>query len=218
MSGDYRGRANRPLTASRRSIQSALDDREEALATLLERPGGPRTLLNRFVGKPRVLGSVGNTSKPVVRVPLKRGVPGEVLDIQLRDVNSTAVDRVFYRCLAISSSDSIESTPREYTATWYAAQLLAEGTKTQTPSWWSRGLRRSTTMRVLSGRKASRGTACRICGRRKLSRLELNWRRRNGYAVWRCQHRRPLPTTRRDLFEAGGVIVGLVLCILVVRL
>lgn len=56
---------------------------------------------------------------------------------------------------------------------------------------------------------------CMVCGRRKLSRTEFNWRRENGYAVWRCRHRRPSPTVRHDLIEAGGVIAALVVCIVV---
>ncbi len=50
---------------------------------------------------------------------------------------------------------------------------------------------------------------CAICGRRKLSSTEYNWRRKNGYAAWRCQHRRPSPSAHRDLLEAVGVIAFL---------
>jgi hypothetical protein len=56
---------------------------------------------------------------------------------------------------------------------------------------------------------------CKLCGRERLSREEFNWRRKNGLAVWRCQHRRPSPTVRHDLIEAGGVIAALVVCIVV---
>jgi hypothetical protein len=54
---------------------------------------------------------------------------------------------------------------------------------------------------------------CSICGREKLSREEFAWRRKNGLAVWYCQHRRPSPTYRREVLEAGGVIAALVIYI-----
>jgi len=53
---------------------------------------------------------------------------------------------------------------------------------------------------------------CRICGRERLSKEDYAWRRKNGYAVWRCQHRRPSPSNRRGLLEAGGVIAALAAC------
>jgi hypothetical protein len=55
-------------------------------------------------------------------------------------------------------------------------------------------------------------TQCPICGRRRLARKEFNWRRGNGLAVWRCNHRRPSTSTRHDLLDAGGVIAALATC------
>lgn len=197
------GMNGRLITSSQR-LRRVLDDREEALATLLERPGGQQALPRRCGGKPKWLGGAGSTTKPVVRIPLKRGVPGEVLDIQLRDARSTTVERVLYRCLSISSWDSIESTPWDYSATWHAAQLLTA--RAVAP-------KRPKEVRVVSMPASSQGSTCRICGRRKLTRKEYNWRRQHGYAVWRCQHRRPSPSRRAGLIDAGGVIVALVACI-----
>jgi hypothetical protein len=192
------------LTASGQHLQRALSDREEALATLLERPGGSKALLRRYGGKPERLDRTRSATKPVVRIPLKWGVPGEVLDIQLRDTRGATVERVLYRCLSISSHDCIESTPRDYSATWHAAQLLAAHVAAP---------KHAKAARIVSTPAPSQGSTCRICGRRKLARKEYNWRRQNGYAVWRCNHRRPSPTGRRDLLEAVGVVAALVACI-----
>jgi hypothetical protein len=75
-------------------------------------------------------------------------------------------------------------------------------------------LRRPKVARVVSVPSRSKGAQqCLVCGRRRLSREEYNWRRRNGYAVWRCQHRRANPSQRRGLLQAGGVIAALVACI-----
>lgn len=197
---------NTRYTVSGQQLQRVLSDREEALATLLERPGGAKTLLHRYGGPPEKLGHAGSTTKPVVRIPLKQGVPGEVLDVQLRDGRSTTVERVLYRCLSISSRDSIESTPRDYSATWHAAQLFA--TRVVVP-------KRAQAVRIVSTPAPSQGSTCRTCGRRKLTRTEYNWRRRNGYALRRCQHWRPSPTGKHDLMQAGGVLVALVTCICV---
>lgn len=189
-------------------LQWVLDGREEALATLLERPGGSKALLRRYGGRPERLVRAGTATKPVVRIPLKRGVPGEVLDVQLRDIRGATVERVLYRCLSISDYDSIESTPSDYSATWHAAQLLAA--QAAAP-------KRAKAVRVVSTPAPSQGSTCRVCGRRKLTRNEYNWRRRNGYAVWRCQHRRSSSTVRHDLLEAVGVIAVLVAWIFVAR-
>jgi hypothetical protein len=184
-------------------LRQVLDDREEALATLLEQAGDPRVVLRRLRdGAPQWLTSTGYGVPPVVRVPLKGGVPGEVLDIQLRDADSPIVERVLYRCLAISSRDSIEATQWEdYTATWHAAQFFAQEVKVQSRS-------RATAVRVVSAPTRPQGPQCSTCGRRRLSREEYNWRRRNGYAVWRCQHRRPSPKRHRDLVQSVGVVVA----------
>jgi hypothetical protein len=203
-----------PRTASGQHLLRVLKDREEALANLLERPGGAKALLRLCDGKSRWLGRVGTTNKPVVRVRLKRGVPGEVLDIQLRDTNSATVERVHYRCLAISSQDSIESTPREYTATWYAAGLFAAYVQSSRRPMVAGTLKSSKTARTVTTLKQPPGSTCRICGRRKLSREEYAWRRRNGYAVWRCQHRRPSPKRNRDLTQALSLVAVLTACAL----
>jgi hypothetical protein len=189
-------------------LRQVLDDREEALATLLEQAGDPRVLRHLRDGAPQRLASA------VVRVRLKRGVPGEVLDIELQHADSTKVVRVLYRCLAISSRDSIEATRWEnYTATWHAAQFFAQDTRTQAAPQVGRVFGRPKVTRVVSAPIRSQGPHCPICGRRRLSREEYNWRRRNGYAVWRCQHRRRSSTGKRGLVEAGGLIAGLVACI-----
>jgi hypothetical protein len=125
----------------------------------------------------------------------------------LRDAGSTTVERVWYRCLSISSRDSIESTPWDYSATWHAAQLFAAHAV---------ALNRAPAVRIVSAPAASQWPTCRVCGRRKLTRDEHNWRRRNGYAAWRCQHRRPSPNRRKDLIGAGGSIVALVAAIALV--
>jgi hypothetical protein len=67
-------------------------------------------------------------------------------------------------------------------------------------------------VRVISVPARPNRPTCQLCGRQKLSREEYNWRRRNGYAVWRCQHRRQVPSHNRDLIEASGVIAALVVC------
>jgi hypothetical protein len=68
-------------------------------------------------------------------------------------------------------------------------------------------------VRVVSIPVRSGRPRCPICGREKLSREDYAWRRKNGLAVWHCQHRRPSPTHRREVLEAGGVIAVLVVCI-----
>jgi hypothetical protein len=192
-------------------LRQVLDDREEALAILLERAGDPRVLRRLRDGAPQRVASA------VIRVRLKRGVPGEVLDIELEHADSTKIVRVRYRCLSISSRDSIEATQWEnYTATWHTAQFFAQDMKSQVWPRVGRVPRPTKAAHVVSTPARSKGTQqCRVCGRRRLSREEYNWRRRNGYAVWRCQHRRSNPSQRRELVQAGGVIAGLVACILV---
>lgn len=201
--------ARRPTGLQR--LRQVLDDREEALATLLESTGNPKVLRRLRDGAPQRLASTGYGGSPVVRVRLKGGVPGEVLDIQLRDADSRIVERVLYRCLAISSRGSIEATEGwDYTATWHAAQFFAQDIKVRTRPWARRLLEKPKVTRVVSAPTRQQGPTCRICGRRRLSREEYNWRRRNGYAVWRCQHRRANPSQRRGLVQAGGVIAALV--------
>ncbi len=56
---------------------------------------------------------------------------------------------------------------------------------------------------------------CSICGREWLSREEYAWRRKSGFAVWRCQHRRPSPNRNRELKEAAAVVAALAACALV---
>jgi hypothetical protein len=200
-------------TADSQQLRQVLDEREEALATLLERPDGAEALLRLCDGTPRRLGRVGTTTKPVVRVQLKRGVPGETLDIQLRDADSTVVARVLYRCSAISGQASIEVTPRDYSATWHAAELVAAHAQRAGRPKAAGKVKDSKTPRAVSTPKHPSGATCRVCGRRKLSGEEYNWRRRNGHAVWRCQHRKPNPSQRRGLVQAGGLIAGLVVCL-----
>lgn len=55
---------------------------------------------------------------------------------------------------------------------------------------------------------------CGICGRERLSREEYNWRRRNGYAVWRCQHRRPAAPRRQGVLGDLSVVAALAVCVL----
>jgi hypothetical protein len=174
---------NTRYTTSGQQLRQALADREEALATLLERTRSLKTLPpGIWDGKPVRAVRTGGTSRPVVRMRFKDGgALDEVLDIQLRGTSDTSVERLFFRCLAVSSREGIESTPRDFPATWHAAQLFAaaRATKPERPKM----------VRIQSAPAPSRGKACRVCGRRKLTREEYNWRRRNGYAVWRCQHR-----------------------------
>jgi hypothetical protein len=74
-------------------------------------------------------------------------------------------------------------------------------------------VRRARQVRIVSTPARPSRPRCPVCGRERLSREEYNWRRRNGYAVWRCQHRRQNPKPNRGLIEAGGVIAALVACI-----
>jgi hypothetical protein len=200
-------------TAHSQQLLRVLDEREEGLAILLERPRGAEALLRLCDGTPRRLGRVGTTTKPVIRVQLKRGVPGETLDIQLRDADSAMVGRVLYRCPAILGQASIEVTPRDYPATWQAAELVAAYAQRSRQPKSAGQVKGSKTPRAVSTPKQPSGATCRVCGRRKLSRDEYNWRRRNRYAVWRCQHRKPNPSQRRGLVQAGGLIAGLVVCL-----
>jgi hypothetical protein len=59
---------------------------------------------------------------------------------------------------------------------------------------------------------------CQLCGRERLSREEYAWRRKNGYPVWRCQHRRRAPKRNRDLTEALSLVAVLTACALAVVL
>jgi hypothetical protein len=201
-----------PDTVKRR-LRLVLDDREEALATLLEQSSNPKGLLCLLDGPPQRLCST--KAGLVVRVRLKRGVPGEVMDIQLRGANCSLVEGVRFRCDAISTRDSISIGPWHdmYSATWHAAQLIAANMEAAIQQRSRRTLRRLKSARVVSTLTRRQGPQCGTCGRHRLSREEYNWRRRNGYAVWRCQHRRPSPKRNRGLIEAGGVIAGLVACI-----
>jgi hypothetical protein len=74
-------------------------------------------------------------------------------------------------------------------------------------------MRRPKEVRIVSTPARPQRRRCPICGRERLSREEYAWRRKNGYTAWRCQHRKPNPSNRRGLIEAGGVITALVACI-----
>jgi hypothetical protein len=50
---------------------------------------------------------------------------------------------------------------------------------------------------------------CGVCGRVRLSRSEYAWRQANRLPVWRCQHRRRMPSPSRDLAEAVALIAAL---------
>lgn len=203
-------------TASSQRLPQVLGDRENALATLLVRPDGPKTLLRRYGGEPERLGRAGGASWLTVRIPLKRGVPGEALDIQMQALGSTTVERVRYRCLSISGRESIEVTPEDHSATWHAAQLLAASAIVSGVFSAESEPKRSAGVRIVSSPKRPQGMRCRVCGRRELSRDEYNWRRRNGYAVWRCQHRRKAP--RHSITGDLGVVAALAACALVLIL
>jgi hypothetical protein len=70
--------------------------------------------------------------------------------------------------------------------------------------------------RVIS--RAGSRRQCRVCGRVRLSRSEYAWRRANGYAVWRCQHRRPSRKPSQDVVEAIGVMVAVAVTALMIAL
>lgn len=70
-------------------------------------------------------------------------------------------------------------------------------------------MRRPKEVRIRSIPARPNRPRCTLCGRERLSREEYAWRRRNGYAVWRCQHRRPSPSRSRELTEAIGVLAAL---------
>lgn len=70
-------------------------------------------------------------------------------------------------------------------------------------------MRQSKETRIVSVPARPHRPRCIICGRERLSREEYNWRRRHGYTVWRCQHRRPAPSRNRSFTEAVGVIAAL---------
>lgn len=72
--------------------------------------------------------------------------------------------------------------------------------------------------RQQSANRQSTGARCRMCDRIRLTRAQYAWRRANGLAVWRCQHRRPAPKPARDLVEAVALIVVLAVCAIAVRL
>ena len=74
-------------------------------------------------------------------------------------------------------------------------------------------MRRPKEVRIVSMPARPNRPQCTLCGRERLSREEYAWRRKNGYAVWRCQHRRPSPTVKHDLMQASWVLVALVACI-----
>ena len=76
-------------------------------------------------------------------------------------------------------------------------------------------MRRPRETRIVSYPTRSSRLRCRLCGRERLSREEYAWRRANGYAVWRCQHRRPSPSRSRELTEAMGVVAALAACALI---
>jgi hypothetical protein len=69
-------------------------------------------------------------------------------------------------------------------------------------------MRRPKQVRIVSMPARPSRARCTICGRERLSREEYAWRRKHGYAVWRCQHRRPSRTRRRDLVQSVGVLVA----------
>ncbi len=108
-----------------RRLRWVLDEREEALATLLERVDAAQALRRSCDGKPARLKQARPRGCPVMQVRLQGGLPGEVLDIRMRGSRCAAVERVWYRCLAISGRDRIEVTPRDFSATWHMAQVVA---------------------------------------------------------------------------------------------
>jgi hypothetical protein len=79
-------------------------------------------------------------------------------------------------------------------------------------------MRRPKQTRVVSIPARPNRPRCQLCGRERLSREEYAWRRKNGYAVWRCQHRRPSPSRSRELMEAVSVVAALAACALVLAL
>ena len=79
-------------------------------------------------------------------------------------------------------------------------------------------MRRPKQTRITSHPARPARSRCRICGRERLSREEYAWRRKNGYAVWRCQHRRPAPSRGRELTEAMGLVAVMTACALAVVL
>ena len=79
-------------------------------------------------------------------------------------------------------------------------------------------MKRPKEVRIVSVPALPNRPRCGLCGRERLSREEYNWRRRNGHAVWRCQHRRPSPSRSRDLKEALAVVAALAACALAIAL
>lgn len=79
-------------------------------------------------------------------------------------------------------------------------------------------MRRPKEVRIVSMPARPERPRCPLCGRERLSREEYNWRRRNGYAVWRCQHRRPSPRRRgHELAEAVGIVIAVAFTALALR-
>jgi hypothetical protein len=70
-------------------------------------------------------------------------------------------------------------------------------------------VRRPKETRIVSVPARPSRPKCHLCGRERLSREEYAWRRKNGYAVWRCQHRRPSPSRSGELWEALVLIAML---------
>lgn len=79
-------------------------------------------------------------------------------------------------------------------------------------------MRRPRETRIVSHPAQPSRPRCGLCGRERLSPEEYAWRRKNGYAVWRCQHRRPSPSRSRELMEAVSVVAALAACALVLAL
>ena len=73
-------------------------------------------------------------------------------------------------------------------------------------------MRRPKEVRIRSVPARPNRPQCALCGRERLSREEYAWRRKNGYAVWRCQHRRPAPSRGCELTEAMGLVAVLTAC------
>lgn len=67
-------------------------------------------------------------------------------------------------------------------------------------------MRRPRETRIVSHPARPSRPRCGLCGRERLSREEYAWRRKNGFAVWRCQHRRPSPSHGGELWEAVTLI------------